>query len=184
MDYYNYKKELIVCTKCSWKGEGKLLNQGELYNELFELNCPKCDVVVGFVSLPTFDEVLEKGTEEEKKEVRLGIEWNKKVEKTQIKSIKNLPEINESLIIIETKEISSDDEDWLEIYANKKLLWSEIIWYEYYNRLIEIFKMLGRKYKDRIEEINYEVSYNLMGDTFSVTDKIESCINKIKQNKT
>jgi hypothetical protein len=41
-DYYSYKKESYICRHCGWTGSGSEVDPGEMFNDGFELDCPKC----------------------------------------------------------------------------------------------------------------------------------------------
>lgn len=179
--YYRYKERGARCPKCQWKGMGKELITGDCFDTLFELECPNCDEVVGIVPFPTFDDVLNYGTDEEKAQARRSINHIAKIEKTQINSESQLASI-EGTIVVEMKESEDEDDIWMEVYTNQQLIWKEIVNYEYYERFIEICELLDRKYKGQIELINFNSSVYLLGDRLSASKKIDSCIKRIKTN--
>ena len=49
-NYYEYKNEQYNCKNCGWNGLGEELEQDEVYDELFDVNCPQCHEHIGFVS--------------------------------------------------------------------------------------------------------------------------------------
>ena len=40
LNYYTYKDVPYACDHCGWRGKGSELEQGEMFEALFELNCP------------------------------------------------------------------------------------------------------------------------------------------------
>lgn len=52
IEYKDFNKnKLIVCPKCNWKGtaEGNI----EIYEQLFDVSCPKCDKMLLIVKYPS-----------------------------------------------------------------------------------------------------------------------------------
>jgi hypothetical protein len=180
--YYEYKNEKFLCSKCGWTGKGTHTEQGELFGELFELDCPSCHEVVGIVSFPTFAEDLKYGTDEDKEKVRKRIAFEKRMTNSKLKSIKQLPKIEgDNLIFVNTTEWVNDDLH-LKIFCNSELIWKEIVGYEYYTRYIELGKMFKRKYKSRMIDFIPEESQYLDGDSITAFKKIEDFRGSLKPN--
>jgi uncharacterized protein (DUF169 family) len=179
--YYTYKKEEFICKECKWKGLGENTDQGELFNELFEIYCPSCHEVVGIIPYPTIEEVLEFGDEEEKEEARLAIDFHKKIEAAELKSIKQLPEINGDQLIFEITEKNQEEDDYVVISLNGKVIWEEIIAYEYYSRFLELGALFKKKYGSKMIDFIPNVDgYLLWGDKISAPKKIEDFRNSLK----
>jgi len=152
--YYKYKTETYECDKCLWKGQGERLTMGDAFNELFEIHCPNCGNKLGYILYPTFDEVLEFGSEDEKKQVRERIAYADKLEKSELKSVSQLPEIDkEGEIKFYLKEKKFKRKDHLVVYADDKEIWRELMFFEYYERYIEIAKILKQKYDSRMTDL-------------------------------
>ena len=47
-----YKETAVTCPHCGWQGLGKELSLGELFEQLAEHNCPKCDEAIVIVPYP------------------------------------------------------------------------------------------------------------------------------------
>ena len=152
--YYQYKSTIFECDKCLWKGKGKQLTVGEPFNELFEVHCPNCSNNLGHINYPTFDEVLEFGSEKEKKQVREQITFHEGLKKSELKSVDQLPNIEkEGEIIFHLKEKKIKRKDHLVVYADNQEIWSELMFFEYYERYIEIAKILKQKYGSRMTDL-------------------------------
>ncbi len=178
---YNYKSHQYQCKNCDWTGKGEVLEQGDLYEDGFEVNCPECGNLLEFVVLPTFDEVLKYGTEEEKKEVREQMEFWEKWEALSLKSANELPEIEGENLIFEAKERKFKRQEFLFIMYNGKEVWKEPLLYEYYERFIEIGKMLKEKYGNRMKDfVPPEYQVWLLGDKISAPDLINSFRESLK----
>src|SRR5690554_3205623 len=91
---YTYKTHEYRCDKCGWIGFGEELKQGEVFQEGFEVNCPKCDELFELVVFPTLSEILQFGTEKEKQEARKQMSWGEQWEALSLKSAEQLPELD------------------------------------------------------------------------------------------
>ena len=54
-DSFTYKKEPYACD-CGWSGLGKDLAVGDVFEQLFEINCPSCGDRMGTAMHPTTEE--------------------------------------------------------------------------------------------------------------------------------
>ncbi len=152
--YYTYQKEIFKCIKCGWSGFGEEVTQGGLFEDGFEVNCPQCHHLFELIPFPTFDEVMQYGSEEEKLEVQKQISQGDKIEKSQLKSISQLPEINkDGKIKFHLKEEKAKRKEYLVIYADDKEIWRELMYFEYYDRYIEFAKILKQKYGSRMTDL-------------------------------
>ena len=90
--YYTYNKQNFFCKKCDWNGTGEQTTQGDyIPDECFKIECPKCYQFLGFIMLPTFDDVEKYGTDEDKARAR----WRKlfidRVDASRSKMSEQLP---------------------------------------------------------------------------------------------
>lgn len=56
---YTYKKCEFTCDKCKWQGLGSETEIGELFDAVFEIDCPICHEPVDSISHPNIYEILE-----------------------------------------------------------------------------------------------------------------------------
>jgi len=151
MKYYTYKNQIVTCEKCKWQGKGSEAKMGEIFESLFEIDCPKCNHTIDHVSYPTEAEVMEHGTKTEKNEIRERQKRIDEFEKQKLKHPNQLPDIetHDKLTFVIT---ASRDGDQIEIRHNNKTIWNESRWYEYYERYIEIGEILRQKYDNRLDD--------------------------------
>lgn len=178
--YYEYEKEQFSCSNCGWTGKGTQVKQGEVFGELFEIDCPNCYEVIGSVSFPTFEEELKYGTDEEKESVKKRIAFEERMSNSELKSIKQLPKIEGDNLIFENTTEWMNNDLHLKILCNSELIWEEIVGYEYYERYIELGKMFKRKYKLRMIDFIPEESAYLLGDSISAYKTIEDFRDSLK----
>lgn len=171
---YTYKGNNYYCDKCGWQGLGEELEQGELFKELVEMKCPKCKKLLETVALPTFDEVLQFGNEKEKKEVKKQMDFWEKWKALSLKSIGQLPEIEDDNSIFKIEERKYKKIDYLFIMYNGKEVWREPLLYEYYERFIELGKLLKEKYGRKMQDlVPPEYRSFLYGDHIPAPEIIE-----------
>jgi|SRR5690606_13632077 len=152
--YYQYKNQDFECSKCSWKGKGESLIVGETFNELFEVHCPECNYKLTHIMHPTVEEFMQFGSKKEVKEFQSQMSEFQKTKQSQLKSIERLPDIEkEGVIKFRIKEEKKGKTEYLVIYADDVELWRELLFYEYFDRYIEIAKMLKQKYGSRMTDL-------------------------------
>jgi len=170
LQYYSYKKQILTCKKCKWEGLGGQTSMGDYFSwDFFEINCPKCGELIGTVDFPTIDEVLKFGTEEDKKDARKRQSFLARVEASELKNCEQLPEIesDEIIIILREEEKNDETEDgYIVLYWNEIEIWREIRTYEYYDRYIELGKILQKKYGNRLLDFEAEYTLHLCGDSY------------------
>ena len=181
LEYYKYSTVQLKCKKCNWTGLGEESVQGEIFEELYEINCPSCSEKLATILFPTSEEMLKYGTDEEKEQAKENIEFQKAIEKSLLKSIDELPEIEDDKISFEVIEKSDDNYDYLNVLWKGKVIWEEIIGYEYHYRFIELGKMFKDKYGSKmVDFIPKGDGYFLYGDNIQAPKKIEEFRGSLK----
>lgn len=59
---HNYKKLGFKCRSCSWWGIGSELEMGEVFDSLFEIECPECHTYIGAIGYPLIEMQKDKDT--------------------------------------------------------------------------------------------------------------------------
>lgn len=70
--YGTWRTDEIQCSECDWKGKGEQCVQGEMFKELFELDCPNCSRRLMAIPYPTIEESRanwDRVSEEDKRQV-------------------------------------------------------------------------------------------------------------------
>ncbi len=178
LEYYQYQTKPLKCKQCLYAGIGKDFVQGEVFAELFEICCPKCNKISGIVSFPTEDEVLKFGSKKDKLGVKKRKSERKKIEDTRFKSAVKLKEISGD-VKIEFNETNISGDIWIEIYINEALIGKEMAYYEYCGRIIELIKMLNERYPNKITSIVYESTSYLLGDYIPISIQLKDLISEI-----
>lgn len=170
--YYRFKSETFRCKKCKWEGLGSALKTGELFESLFELDCPQCHAVVDHISYPTAEETLMFGSEAEKKDALQSVERRNAYLAAQLKDISLLPDIDDTDIAF---VLTPFDDVYLAIMYKEQVIWKEKRGYEYYERYIAVGRLLKEKYGDKmIDFVPLNDDLNLYGDRLSAIDKVNA----------
>ncbi|MBW7869678.1 MAG: hypothetical protein H3C39_01315 [Flavobacteriia bacterium] len=154
LEYYKYQNQDFECGNCSWKGKGESLTVGDVFDSLFEVHCPECMNKIGNVLHPSFDEVLKYGSNAEKLRLQNMMTKFEIIEASQLESVDELPNIDkDDVIIFRIKEENIEETDCLVIYADGIEIWRELSYFEYFDRYIEIAKILKQKYGSRMTDL-------------------------------
>jgi hypothetical protein len=183
-DYYSYKTAKYECDNCGWKGLGEDLEQGDMYDYGVEIHCPECkERIPGLIVFPTAEEMMEKGTEEDKIIASYNINFRKKWEESKLKDVSQLPDLHDNFIAFVLKEIEEEKENYILITHESKVIWKEIRTYEYYWRFIEIGKILKQKYGDKMIDLVPDVDgYCLYGDKLISLGEVENFRKKLRSH--
>ena len=181
--YYNHKKQDYFCQKCGWAGTGEQTEEIEIHSDWMEIGCPKCYNLIGALSFPTIDEILKYGTDEEKAQARKKRQFIDRVMDLRLKCQEQLPEIESDEIIITLREeVSADDgkDGFIVLYCKGNEIWREIRTYEYWDRYIELGKILKEKYGDRLKDFEAELTTYLGGDYTPSFGKVREFRNSLQ----
>lgn len=88
--------------------------------------------------------------------------------------ISHLPDLNDSFMAFILRETQKGDEKFIEITHKGKLIWKEVLVYEYFERFIELGKIFKVKYGSRMIDLVPDVDGDyLYGDRIDARKKIE-----------
>ena len=168
-NYYSYKKKRFACEHCGWTGLGSKVEQGETFEDGFEVDCPKChERFPGLILFPTIDETLKKGSKEDKEAATEAKAFREKLLASFLKDISQLPALHDDFIAFVLTEKKIKGEDYIVITHKTKTIWKEIRGYEYYERFVELGKLLKQKYGNKMIDLVPEVDgFYLYGDRLS-----------------
>ncbi len=185
-DYYGaWKEDIFVCDKCGWKRTGEECAQGEMFKDLFEIDCPSCNKRLDVVLYPTIEESRanwDKVSEADKQMIEAREKFIAEAESRCLESADELPEIEGDELIFVWDQLRENDRcgDTL-ITHGEQIIWREPSFYEGYDRFIEVAEILKEKYGSKLVDlVPAERSQNdLLGDCFSAWDlicRVRDCI--------
>ena len=172
--YYTYKKHHCHCKKCMWQGLGSELRQGELFGELFELDCPSCSETVTFVPYPTIDESRANWnllSERERAQVERIEEHQTKFDAMSLKTTEQLPGIAAPAFSL----IWDYVDNMTVLRLGETVIFSEPALYEGYERFEEVALILKERYGTAlIDLVPSQASwFYLYGDAISSSSRLQ-----------
>ncbi len=190
-DFYGtWKEDTYVCGKCGWTGTGEQCTQGEMFNDLYEIDCPSCGKRVDVVLYPTIKESRanwEKVSDADKAMIEAREQFIKEAESRCLESPEELPEVKgEVLIFVWDQHKYEKNRDDTVITYGKQVICTEPAFYEGYDRFIEVAEILKKRYGDRfIDLIPAERSGNyLYGDRISAPQIIEEYRDRLSRRES
>lgn len=173
--YDGWETEPLTCPECEWKGAGAECVQGELFDELFEIDCPNCSRRLTVITYPTIEESRanwDKVSDADKRMIEGREQFIKETESRCLESPEQLPDIpGDNLVFLWDQQ--NDD---TVISYGKEIIWREPAFYEGYTRFEEVVIILKRKYGMRLKDVipvlrsqNY-----LLGDCLSAWNTVQS----------
>lgn len=184
-DYYGkWKEDSYVCDKCGWKGRGEEGAQGEMFSELFEIECPSCGRRLDVVLYPTIEESRanwEKVSDADKAMIEAREQFIKESESRCLESPGELPDVEGDNLIFVWDQQKGDTV----ISYGKEIIWREPAFYEGYSRFEEVAEILKKKYGAKLKDLTpAERSQNyLLGDSFGAVGTIQSVRNCLGLNE-
>ena len=172
--YYEYKNQQYHCGNCDWAGFGSETIDNDDIDSFLEILCPKCNKNLDCVCFPTLEETLEFGTKEDKESAIKKQNFINRVQASRLKNHKQLPDIQADKIIItlcEVEQTAGRDADIVLLWKDKEI-WREICTYEYYERYLELGRILKEKYGERLIDFEAKHTTYLGGDCSFAFDKV------------
>lgn len=177
--YDNWKKEILVCPKCGWKGT---FDEGdrEVHEELMDSSCPVChEVMLAIVLFPTIEESeanFDKLSDDEKKSLAARKDFLKRLDQECLRSADQLAELTDSEIhVIWDFEEGPGNEKTTIVRVGERTLWSEPAVWEGFERFAEVVNLLKEKYGNRLKDVAPSESsfMYLYGDRISTISKVD-----------
>lgn len=134
------------CDTCDWTGKGKTTMMGNIYEDFFEINCPKCNTVcISYINFPSRNEQTFFGTPIEKMlRIKNPETINQTIERLKLKFPDQLPDIKQRGMRV--KWLNEGNYIVLRYYANRLVLWRELASPNEEKRYFEIGEILKQKY--------------------------------------
>ena len=154
-----WREEPLVCA-CGWKGNGGELVQGELFRELYEMDCPVCGEPRLIVSLPTIEEAAahkDQMSGPERELFEKSEAFHERQERGRLVSPDQLPDIEGTDSFVLHWDMNWNVPDAFsrtnQIRHGQRVIWEELALYESYPRFAEVARILKSKYGDRLRDL-------------------------------
>lgn len=166
--YYTYEAHHYQCSHCAWQGLGADLRQGELFDELFELDCPCCGEKVTFIMYPSIQEALANGdkvSEADRAEMEDMQRFWDMCASLELKSPEQLQDIDAPAFTMQW-----DKEDRMTVLrCGDTVIFTEMALWEGWERYQEVALILKQRYGDALLDLvpTPESENYLYGDRLS-----------------
>ena len=177
--YWEYDREATVeCYACGWSGRGS--QNEEHFEELLDVRCPTCEVMLLIVSYPTIGETREANGAGNERAVAELPSVNKREARSEradrfmLRDPGQLPEISDPDIEIVWDLEELGDETWTVLRHGDAAIWRELAFWEGYKRFAEVFQIVRERYGKRLREVRATPAsaLYLYGDSLSALDSV------------
>lgn len=186
-DYFsNWNQRTWQCSSCSWKGTGNQASQ-ELFAELFELNCPKCDARLATVPLPTHDSIKRAAANGHPEAISMLDDVTKADEfqadqKRSRRSLKRLKKLDGD--DLEFTLTTIDTHDWMSpshvvLLCNGTEIYRERSGFEHWEAVIKIGQAVIDQYGERVAWFDpAQAGVALLGDNIHASGEIQDFLDR------
>jgi hypothetical protein len=154
--YDSWRAAEVDCPDCKWHGHGEALFLGEPFQDLFELDCPKCGKTIAIVGWPTLEESRanwSKLSESQRKEVEERERFLAEVERRELRKPSQLPDIDARSFTLEWDfQDRGNTHDTL-IKLGERVIFAETALFEGYRRFVEVAGILRARYGGAIHDL-------------------------------
>lgn len=151
-DYYQYKKQSHTCPKCGWVGSGESLEIGEVFDTLYEVECPHCYAYLGCVPNPNIEQAREHWSElpdQEKHQLGMIEAMCNEFDRRWLKGPEQLPDIAGDSFTLIWDMIGED----ITIRNGNQVVFTEPSIYQGYERFEEVVSILKERYGDALKGV-------------------------------
>lgn len=154
-EFDDWRERSYQCQRCNWSGRGSELQRGEIFSEVYEMDCPRCgQEAVAVIQIPTWEEKRQnwdKLSEEDKRAVEAFEAHLQEFERRKLRSPDQLPDLQgESLVVVwDTNEKRGETSLELDL----QVLWTEPAVWEGYWRFIQVAQILSLKFGARLKDL-------------------------------
>ncbi len=180
LGYYDYEEEdRLICPRCGWAGPVKD-GSTELFQELLEISCPRCDEKLLLAGYPTEEETeraANRGNRKALRELpslRRRQDFRERFESERLRSVTQLPDLEGQTLDLVWDHEARDQDRLTVIRIGDRVIWCEPALWEGWDRFNEVKTILKEKYGSRFRSLTPTSASELYlyGDDLSAPDKI------------
>ena len=187
MNYYEFKKASVKCDHCGWEGYGREAGVLEVFREVAEYCCPKCQEKIAVVLHPTLDESRAHWSELdplEQAHVEMIESNSREFAGRSLKSASELPDIDlPAFVLLWDRDGDDGARGDTVIRLGDRVIWQEPEVYEGYWRYEEIVELLKSRYGTALQDLEPSVRSGdcLYGDRVGSLGIVEILRNGLRQ---
>jgi len=187
MNYYEFQKASVKCKKCGWEGSGRETNPLEVFREVAEYCCPKCQEKIAVILHSSLHESRAHWSELsplEQAHVEL-IERNlEEFEARRLTSASELPSIDlPAFVLLWDRDGDEPGRADTVIRLGDRVIWQEPQVYEGFWRYEEIVELLKSRYGSALQDLEPTVRSGdcLYGDRLGSLWGVQELRNGLRQ---
>jgi hypothetical protein len=151
----------LTCPRCGWSGRAGDLSK-ELYQELFDISCPRCDTKLAIVPYPTHEETRTAAAEgnpraqENMAQVEAREEFFDRFDRARLKHSEELPDIegDKRIDLFWDFEAVEDGPNRTIIRHGDRVIWTEIAAFEAGDHFADVLAILRERYGARMGRLD------------------------------
>jgi transcription elongation factor Elf1 len=158
--YFEFDQDAaITCTSCG--AVGGSADWLEPYDELFDITCGKCGLMLYIVSYPTIEQIRAYAAAGHEKaiamlpEARKREEFLEKLKREQLRSADELPDVDGERLEFTWDFLEADGERYTLILVDDREIWREPAVYDGYHRFERMRELLAERYGERFAGLTY-----------------------------
>lgn len=172
--YDSWRNELLEC-HCGWRGTFEQGNV-EHHNELMDSECPNCSAIIALVAYPTGAEVERNEAHDSpfRRSVRKAEQRQVASKSSCLRSVEQLPEIEDLEFVLEWSFEEGLGEKWTVIRKAEQEVFRELAFWEGWSRYLEVAAILKCKYGERLLDLRPSGKswLYLLGDSLVAGERI------------
>lgn len=198
VDYFgNWREARWQCEHCGWQGIGGELEDGAMYSEVMEMDCPKCFTPVLYFGYPTIAQARanwDKLSPLDREMLQATESSRSDFDRVRLRDVSQLPDIDGDRLVLEwdcdrsaTEFPDGQSPGWQTVIRHGSTeIWREPAHYECYERFLEVIEILLSKYGSRLHDlVPTEASWlYLYGDSMSASDKVDAARARLRHRGT
>lgn len=155
--YSGWREHQYECPKCTWTGTGEACATGGMFQDLWEIECPKCGERLDVIQYPTIEEIRanwDKASEADKAQVLAREAFLKQAAATELRDPEQLPEIKgDQIVLVWDKDFGDKHRNQTVIRYGDHEIWREACYYEGIGRFSTVVNLLRKKYGWRLKDV-------------------------------
>lgn len=161
LTYYEFdERAQIECPSCGWSGTGADASR-EHFAELFDLRCPRCELMILIVSYPTIDETKAEAAHGNPRaigdmaQVERIEDFQHRLEREQLRGAEQLPELEGGRLefIWDFDSTKGEANARTVVTLDGHVIWNEPAIWEGADRFLAVKSLLKEKYGQRFASL-------------------------------
>jgi hypothetical protein len=182
--YYDRANCEVACRNCSWRGFGSQLEQGEVFRDVVEYDCPRCGARVTVVAFPTREETQAAADAGDAEAISALTRFDEaerrweRVQETRRSAVARLVELDDAHVRCALDLVHDEHgEAWIVLLANGRELHRELAAYESTEPAHRLLRLMRERHGDRLRSFDFGAAMlYLAGDRLRSLDELRQLV--------